>query len=40
MCSDTPVGTVCYHGCGQVNIIKTSGSEPTMTHYDSSMGWK
>ena len=26
-----PLGTVCYNGRGQMNIIKNSGSEPTMT---------
>ena len=26
-----PAGTVCHHGRGQMNIIKNSGSEPTMT---------
>ena len=26
-----PLGTVCYNGCAQMNIIKNPGSEPIMT---------
>ena len=26
-----PLGTVCYIGCAQMNIIKNPGSEPIMT---------
>ena len=27
---NTPLRTECYHGYGQMNIIKTPGNEPTM----------
>ena len=40
-----PAGTVCYNGRGKMNIIKNSGSEPTMTVGNKSRvaiteGWR